>query len=102
VLAGAQQGLDLLARCLIDPGDAVVVGIDGQAVARDETLNGEPFSNTRHVSHNPLVGEAQVGLVVMVANGVRASFTQVWQTHEFQTQRGHLFAFSSAALSVKF
>src|SRR5262249_2241172 len=25
VLAGAQQGLDLLARCLIDPGDAVVI-----------------------------------------------------------------------------
>jgi len=25
VLAGAQQGLDLLARCLIDPGDAVIV-----------------------------------------------------------------------------
>lgn len=25
VLAGAQQGLDLLARCLVDPGDAVVI-----------------------------------------------------------------------------
>src|SRR4030095_16996511 len=25
ILAGAQQGLDLLARCLIDPGDAVIV-----------------------------------------------------------------------------
>src|SRR5262245_1512236 len=25
VLAGAQQGLDLLARCLVDPGDAVIV-----------------------------------------------------------------------------
>jgi DNA-binding transcriptional MocR family regulator len=25
VVAGAQQGLDLLARCLIDPGDAVVI-----------------------------------------------------------------------------
>ncbi len=29
VLAGAQQGLDLLARCLIDPGDAVVVDRPG-------------------------------------------------------------------------
>jgi DNA-binding transcriptional MocR family regulator len=29
VLAGAQQGLDLLARCLIDPGDAVIVDRPG-------------------------------------------------------------------------
>jgi DNA-binding transcriptional MocR family regulator len=29
VLAGAQQGLDLLARCLIDPGDAVVIDRPG-------------------------------------------------------------------------
>jgi hypothetical protein len=40
--------------------------------------------------------------VVMVANNVRASFTEVWQTHEFYGQYGHLFQFSSAALSVKF
>jgi 2-aminoadipate transaminase len=25
VVTGAQQGLDLLARCLIDPGDAIVI-----------------------------------------------------------------------------
>src|SRR5439155_22347304 len=29
VIAGAQQGLDLLARCLIDPGDAVVLDRPG-------------------------------------------------------------------------
>ena len=29
ILAGAQQGLDLLARCLIDPGDAVVLDRPG-------------------------------------------------------------------------
>src|SRR5258705_516969 len=29
LLAGAQQGLDLLARCLIDPGDAVVMDRPG-------------------------------------------------------------------------
>jgi DNA-binding transcriptional MocR family regulator len=29
VLAGAQQGLDLLARCLIDPGDAVITDRPG-------------------------------------------------------------------------
>ena len=29
VIAGAQQGLDLLARCLIDPGDAVIIDRPG-------------------------------------------------------------------------
>jgi len=29
VIAGAQQGLDLLARCLVDPGDAVIVDRPG-------------------------------------------------------------------------
>jgi DNA-binding transcriptional MocR family regulator len=29
VLAGAQQGLDLLSRCLIDPGDAVIIDRPG-------------------------------------------------------------------------
>lgn len=29
ILAGAQQGLDLLARCLVDPGDAVIVDRPG-------------------------------------------------------------------------
>lgn len=29
VLAGAQQGLDLLARCLVDPGDAIVIDRPG-------------------------------------------------------------------------
>src|SRR5437764_11850339 len=35
VIAGAQQGLDLLARCLIDPGDAVVLDRPGYLGAID-------------------------------------------------------------------
>jgi lipid A 3-O-deacylase len=80
----------------------IFAGVDGQAVAWDETLNGEPFASTRHVSRVPLVAEFQAGLVVMVTNNIRASFAHVWQTHEFYGQYGHLFQFSSAALSVKF
>lgn len=77
-------------------------GADAQAVAWDETLNGEPFARTRHVPLSPVVGEFEIGLVMTIADNVRASFTQVWQTHEFHGQYGHLFQFSSAALSVKF
>src|SRR5262245_59261640 len=36
VLAGAQQGLDLLARCLVDPGDAVIVDRPGYLGALQE------------------------------------------------------------------
>ena len=54
------------------------------------------------MTRTPLVAEIQAGLVVMIANGIRASFTQVWQTHEFVGQHRRLFGFSSAALSVKF
>ena len=35
VVAGAQQGLDLLARCLVDPGDAVIVDRPGYLGAID-------------------------------------------------------------------
>jgi lipid A 3-O-deacylase len=80
----------------------VFAGADGQAVAWDETLNGEPFANTRHVSRQPLIAEFQAGLVVMVDDRIRASFTQVWRTHEFYGQYGHMLRFSSAAVSVKF
>ncbi len=80
----------------------IFVGVDGQAVAWDETLNGDPFVNTRHVTPAPLVGELQAGLALMFSNRVRVSFTQVWQTHEYYGQYGHMFQFSSAAVSVKF
>jgi hypothetical protein len=80
----------------------IFAGVDGQAIAWDETLNGEPFANTRHVSLAPLVGEFQAGLVVMVSNRVRMNFTQVWQTREFYGQDRRLFRFSSAALSIRF
>ncbi len=80
----------------------VFAGVDGQAVAWDETLNGDPFENTRHVTPAPLVGEFEAGLALMFSNSVRVSFTQVWQTHEYYGQYGHMFQFSSAAVSVKF
>jgi DNA-binding transcriptional MocR family regulator len=39
IIAGAQQGLDLLARCLIDPGDAVVLDRPGYLGAIDSFRN---------------------------------------------------------------
>lgn len=79
----------------------VFLGVDGQAVAWDETLDGLPFGASRHVTRQPFVGEAQFGFALM-AWGVRLTALQVLQSNEFTGQRGGLFQFTSAAISVKF
>ncbi len=79
----------------------IFAGADGQAVGWDETLNGEPFAGTRHVSPLPLVGELEAGIAVL-AYGLRFSFTHVVQTPAFRHQSGGLFQFNSAAVSLKF
>jgi hypothetical protein len=77
------------------------VGADGQAVAWDETIEGEPFASTRHVALEPLLGEAEIGVAVIV-HGVRASFTHVMQTQSFRGQSGGVFWFDSLTVSVPF
>ena len=79
----------------------VFAGVDGQAVAWDETLDGLPFGTSRHVTREPLVGEAQFGFTLM-AWGARFTAMQVLQSNEFVHQRNGLFQFSSASVSVKF
>jgi lipid A 3-O-deacylase len=79
----------------------VFAGVDGQAVAWDETLDGEPFVNSRHVSRLPLVGEFQAGFAVLY-RGMRLTVTQILQSNEFRGQVNGTFEFTSAALSVKF
>ncbi len=79
----------------------IFAGIDGQAVGFDETIDGEPFRGTAHVSRIPFVGEFQAGLAVM-AFGMRLSFTDVLRSHEFHGQQGGPFQYGSAAVSFKF
>ena len=79
----------------------VFVGADGQAVAWDETLQGEPFRSTAHVGLEPLVGEAEIGVAVIV-HGVRASLTHVVQTATFRTQSAGLVQFDSLAVAIPF
>jgi len=79
----------------------VFAGVDGQAVAFDETLDGLPFQNTRHVSRLPMVGEFEAGFAI-VTHGMRLTATQVVQSNEFRGQTNGRFQFSSVALSFKF
>ncbi len=77
-------------------------GVDGQAVLYDATLQGSTFrSGEPHVSKIWDVGEFEGGLAV-IYHGVRLSYTQSWQTQEFNGQRSGLFNFGSVALSAKF
>jgi hypothetical protein len=79
----------------------VFAGLDGQAVAHDLTLDGNTFENSAHVSRQPWLGEAELGLAVIYA-GVRLSYTQVVQTQAFHGQHGGLHQVGSLALSAKF
>ena len=79
----------------------VFAGGNGQAVARDEFLDGAAFSSSPSVGHRGLVGEAEAGAAVMFG-GVRVTYVQVFQTPEFNRQRAGLFNFGSLSASVRF
>ena len=76
-------------------------GVDGQAIAWDATLDGNPFHTGRHVSRQPFVGEIEGGFG-MIYRGVRLTYTHVAQTQEFYGQHGGLFQFGSVAAAVRF
>jgi hypothetical protein len=79
----------------------VFAGVDGQAVGRDITLNGNDFRDSAHVSPKPFVGELEGG-IGLIAFGTRLTYTHVVQTQEFSHQKGGLHQFGSLALSVRF
>lgn len=80
----------------------VFAGADGQAIARDVFLDGSTFrTHSPHVSKEPLLGELQAGLALMVY-GVRVTYTQTFQTQSFKGQRSGLFNFGSLSAAARF
>ncbi len=79
----------------------VFAGANGQAVARDVTLDGNLWQDSRSVTIKPLVAEFEGGFA-LIAWGMRLSYTQVFQTQEFDHQKGGLHQFGALALSVRF
>ena len=77
------------------------VGADGQAIAYDATLNGNPFQSGPHVALTPFVGELEFGFAVIYA-GLRFSYTHVLQTQEFRGQRAGFFQFGSWTVAARF
>ncbi len=77
------------------------IGADGQAVAWDATLDGNPYQSGPHVPREPFVGEMELGFTV-IYSGIRFSYTHVLQTQEFRGQRGGLFQFGSFTIAARF
>ncbi|HEY3796716.1 MAG TPA: lipid A deacylase LpxR family protein [Caulobacteraceae bacterium] len=76
-------------------------GLDGQLVGYDLTLQASPFRSGQAVPIDPVVGEGQIGLVVLYGPA-RVAFSYVAQTYEFHGQQNGLHEFFSAALATKF
>ena len=77
-------------------------GADGRLVGYDVTLDGSTFRrNTPSVHRIFDVGELDAGLAIMW-KGVRLSYTQTWQTPEFDGSKAGLFNYGSLAASVRF
>lgn len=79
----------------------VFAGAGGRAVARDITLDGNTWRNSRSVKIKPFIGQADAG-VALLAYGARLSYTHVVETQDFKRQKGGLHQFGSLALSVRF
>ena len=58
-------------------------------------------SNSPSVSKRIFVGEMSVGAAIMLS-GVRITYTQTWQTPQFNRQRAGMFNFGSLSASVRF
>jgi lipid A 3-O-deacylase len=61
-------------------------GVEGRVVARDITLDGNTWRDSRSVNREWLVGDASAGLAVMYG-GWRLTATYTVRSHEFETQR---------------
>lgn len=79
----------------------VFAGAGGRAVARDITLDGNTWRDSRSAKLKPFVGAADAGLALL-AYGARLSYTHVIETQDFKHQKGGLHQFGSLALSVRF
>ena len=72
--------------------------VDGRAVGRDLFLDGNTFRDSPSVAKRPFVADLGTG-VGLIAGPWQLTYTQVWRTREFKTQRGRFNNFGSVTLS---
>jgi lipid A 3-O-deacylase len=71
---------------------------DGRAVARDIFLDGNTFRTSRSVSKEAFVTDLSAG-VGLIAGRWQITYTQVWRTREFKSERSAYNNFGSVTLS---
>ncbi|MBL9187074.1 MAG: lipid A deacylase LpxR family protein [Opitutaceae bacterium] len=91
---------DLDPRVALDRNLSLFVfgAADGRAVARDIFLDGNTFRASRSVDKEPFVADLTAG-VGLIAGPWQLTYTQVWRTKEFKTQRNNWTNFGSITLS---
>lgn len=91
---------DLDPRVALDRNFSVFAfgAADGRAVARDIFLDGNTFRESRSVDKEPFVADLSAGIGV-IAGRWQLTYTQVWRTREFETQRSAFNNFGSVTLS---
>jgi serine/threonine protein kinase len=99
---GTAKLLDMgLARFYNDNADNLTQKYDDKIVlGTADYVAPEQVANSHSVDRRPLVGDIQFGFAAIVAP-VRATFTYVVRTREFETQR-NADRFGAVSLSVKF
>jgi lipid A 3-O-deacylase len=70
-----------------DWGWYIFAGVDNRLVVRNIFLDGNTWMHSRHVDKNPFVTDLQYGAAVTIL-GVRVTYTHIYRTQEFKTQRG--------------
>ena len=74
-------------------------GLEGRAVARNIFLDGNTWEASPSVSKKTFVADFQAG-AVLTYDQMRVSYTHVWRTKEFETQR-HGEQFGAISVSVR-
>ncbi|MBN2124629.1 MAG: lipid A deacylase LpxR family protein [Deltaproteobacteria bacterium] len=83
-----------------DFGIHLFASVDGRAVVRDITLDGNTFTDSHSVDRRPFMGEAAAGMS-LVAGRFKISYTQVFQTKTFYGQKDS-HAFGSVSVSFTY
>jgi len=97
---GGSPADDLDPRVALDRNFSLFVfgAADGRAIARDIFLDGNTFRSSRSVDKRPFVADLSAG-VGLIAGRWQLTYTQVWRTAEFRTERGRFNNFGSITLS---
>jgi len=69
-------------------GIHVFMGVDGQCVLRNMTLDGNTFRDSHSVDREPFVGTLMAGVGLLIYR-FKITFMQVYKTRAFKTQKSH-------------